>query len=57
MSNKEMLKKILNELNEENEREDALHTYYNNYEVEDLIQIIYDVVVKKEGYEVGDYAV
>lgn len=51
-----IIEKLLKELPHEIAREDALHTYYNNYEVEDLLFIVLDVLNGK-GYDCGDYAI
>lgn len=51
-----ILKNICEQLPKEVIYEDALHTYYNNYDVEDLIFIIIDVL-NGVGYDIGDHAI
>ena len=51
----ELLKKVLHELPKDVRYEDALHTYYNNYDVEDLLGMVMNVL-RGNGYSCGDYA-
>ena len=48
------LKKVLHELPTDVLEEEALHTYYDNYDVEQLIWIVMNVL-RGDGYSCGEY--
>ena len=50
-----ILKKVLHELPTDVIEEEALHTYYDNYDVEQLICIVMNVL-RGDGYSCGEMA-
>ena len=50
-----VLKTVLNELATDVLEEEALHTYYDNYDVEQLLCMVMNVL-RGDGYSCGEYA-
>lgn len=47
--------KLMRECRKDTLNKDAFHSYYENLDVEELIEILEDVVVLGSGYKCGEY--